>query len=122
MRAKEYAGGGQHGQRIYGRFVYGGLSSEARALFDRANDALQVGYDLTQICFEGPEAELNEPKLKTRSREFSSQLGRPRASQVTEARALSTAPTTHSQIGAAKPRTRSRELSVSWVANPVSSL
>ena len=31
---------------------------EARALFDRANDAL--GYDLTQICFEGPEAELTK--------------------------------------------------------------
>ena len=31
---------------------------EARALFDRANDAL--GYDLAQICFEGPEAELTK--------------------------------------------------------------
>ena len=31
---------------------------EARALFDRANAAL--GYDLAQICFEGPEAELTK--------------------------------------------------------------
>ena len=31
---------------------------EARALFDRANDAL--GYDLAQVCFEGPEAELTK--------------------------------------------------------------
>ena len=31
---------------------------DAHALFDRANDAL--GYDLAQICFEGPEAELTK--------------------------------------------------------------
>ena len=31
---------------------------EAQALFDRANDVL--GYDLTQVCFEGPEEELTK--------------------------------------------------------------
>ena len=31
---------------------------EAQALFNRANDVL--GYDLTQVCFEGPEEELTK--------------------------------------------------------------
>ena len=31
---------------------------EAQALFDRANEAL--GYDLTQVCFEGPEEDLTK--------------------------------------------------------------
>src|SRR3954470_3407308 len=33
-------------------------SSTARAIFDRANQAL--GYDLAKICFEGPESELTK--------------------------------------------------------------
>ena len=31
---------------------------EAQALFDRANEAL--GYDLAQVCFEGPEEDLTK--------------------------------------------------------------
>ena len=67
MRAK--GAGGEHGKDLAGAYP------EARALFDRANDAL--GYDLTQICFEGPEAELT--KMKTRSREFSWSVGSPKS-------------------------------------------
>ena len=48
---------GQGAQYVgMGRSVHDQLSP-ARELFDRANDIL--GYDLKQICFEGPESTLN---------------------------------------------------------------
>ena len=52
---------GQGAQKVgMGKSLYDG-SPAAKALYDEANRVL--GWDLTKICFEGPEAELTQTKV-----------------------------------------------------------
>jgi len=52
---------GQGAQKVgMGKSLYAG-SASARALYDEANRVL--GWDLTRICFEGPDAELTQTRV-----------------------------------------------------------